>query len=338
MASVLKERREERRHYVLEKCEQVCKMTCLRQHWYTSEVFVGAMNRMFDPSPPIRTEELDYIITRHPKYNAIGDVENSIGFYSQRRQMKSLVAKGAARRKFRFYWCGNKGECPKVMKRWYETLDKHSFCSGRVVRALKLDFDEESKMVHMDICNESLDSTVPKKSEMVMEEENEPLTRVETEDVLKDGKEEQNSVFLVATSKEIVSKFESGELSANQWESGPYKKMFGMEGNESSLDESMNNILEKLEQCISGNFIGTVDNFDRESDLVFMTGFAISRIRMKCTYLAVALESALHSFYKKEKKTWQQCCEESIAVMEDIPMGMSPIIRWRTVMDWFASF
>ena len=83
--------------------------------------------------------------------------------------------------------------------------------------------------------------------------------------------------------------------------------MFGMEGNESSLDKSINNMLEKLEQCISGNFIGTVENFDRESDLVFMTGFAISRIRMKCTYLAVALESALHSFYKKEKKTWQQC-------------------------------
>ena len=97
-------------------------------------------------------------------------------------------------------------------------------------------------------------------------------------------------------------------------------------------------MLEKLEQCVSGNFIGTVENFDRESDLVFMTGFAVSQIRMKCTYLAVSLESSLHSFYKKEKKTWQQCCEESIAVMEDIPMGISPIIRWRTVMDWFASF
>eukprot|EP00957_Ditylum_brightwellii_P025445 1923998-Ditylum_brightwellii.AAC.1 len=68
---------------------------------------------MFDPSPPIRTDELDYIITRHPKYNAIGNQENSIGLFSQWRQMKSLVAKDAARWKFRFYWCGSKGECPK---------------------------------------------------------------------------------------------------------------------------------------------------------------------------------------------------------------------------------
>eukprot|EP00957_Ditylum_brightwellii_P209548 15362223-Ditylum_brightwellii.AAC.1 len=97
-------------------------------------------------------------------------------------------------------------------------------------------------------------------------------------------------------------------------------------------------MLEKLEQCMSGNFIGTVDNFERDSDLAFMTGFAQSQIRMKCTYLTGALESALYSFYKKKQKTWQQYYEESIAVMEDIPMGISPIIRWRTVVYWFASF
>ena len=85
MACVLKERREERRQYVLEKFERVCKMTCLRWHWYTSEAFVSAMNWMFDPSPPIRTEELDCIVTRNPKYNAIGNLENSIGLYSQRK-------------------------------------------------------------------------------------------------------------------------------------------------------------------------------------------------------------------------------------------------------------
>eukprot|EP00957_Ditylum_brightwellii_P141388 10772899-Ditylum_brightwellii.AAC.1 len=75
-----------------------------------------------------------------------------------------------------------------------------------------------------------------------------------------------------------------------------------------------------------------------ESDLVFMTGFAQSQIRMKCMYLTVALENALYSFYKKKRKTWQQYYKESIAVMEDIPMGICPIIRWRTVVDWFASF
>eukprot|EP00957_Ditylum_brightwellii_P044041 3342097-Ditylum_brightwellii.AAC.1 len=77
MVCVLKERREERRQYILEKFE-----------------------RMFNPSPPIRTEELDFIVNKHPKYNAIGNQENSIGLYSQRMQMKSLVAKGAARQKF----------------------------------------------------------------------------------------------------------------------------------------------------------------------------------------------------------------------------------------------
>eukprot|EP00957_Ditylum_brightwellii_P079309 6030348-Ditylum_brightwellii.AAC.1 len=90
-------------------------MTCLRRHWYTSKVFIDAINQMFNPSPLVRIEELDFIITRHPQYNAIGDQENNIGLYSQRRQMKSFVAKGAARQKYRFYWCGNEGECPKVM-------------------------------------------------------------------------------------------------------------------------------------------------------------------------------------------------------------------------------
>eukprot|EP00957_Ditylum_brightwellii_P058740 4453884-Ditylum_brightwellii.AAC.1 len=57
-----------------------------------------------------------------------------------------------------------------------------------------------------------------------------------------------------------------------------------------------------------------------------MTGFAQSQIRMKCTYLTVAPESALYSFYKKERKVWQECCEEFILVMQDIPMGICPII------------
>eukprot|EP00957_Ditylum_brightwellii_P058236 4416162-Ditylum_brightwellii.AAC.1 len=97
-------------------------------------------------------------------------------------------------------------------------------------------------------------------------------------------------------------------------------------------------MVEKLEQCMSGHFIGTIGNFESESDLAFMTGFAQSWIRMKCTYLTLALESTLYSFYKKKRKTWQQCCKESIAVMEHIPMRICPIIRWRTVMGWFASF
>eukprot|EP00957_Ditylum_brightwellii_P063628 4830029-Ditylum_brightwellii.AAC.2 len=63
-----------------------------------------------------------------------------------------------------------------------------------------------------------------------------------------------------------------------------------------------------------------------------------SLIGMKYTYLTVALGSALYSFYEKGRKTWQEYCEESIVVMQNIPMGIYPIIRWKTVMDWFAHF
>eukprot|EP00957_Ditylum_brightwellii_P111006 8465803-Ditylum_brightwellii.AAC.1 len=44
----------------------------------------------------------------------------------------------------------------------------------------------------------------------------------------------------------------------------------GMKGKESKLDD----ISEKLEQYMSRNFIGVVDNFEMESDLYFITGFA----------------------------------------------------------------
>eukprot|EP00957_Ditylum_brightwellii_P060336 4581933-Ditylum_brightwellii.AAC.1 len=113
MAGVKKEEIKERQHYVVEKFECVFKLTYLRCHWYTSEVFVDAISRMFNPSPPIRTDELDYIPTRHPKYNTISNQENNIGLYSQRRQMKSLFVKGSARQTYRFYWCGNEGEYPQ---------------------------------------------------------------------------------------------------------------------------------------------------------------------------------------------------------------------------------
>eukprot|EP00957_Ditylum_brightwellii_P155818 11862130-Ditylum_brightwellii.AAC.1 len=113
MVCVLKERSKERKHCVLENFERVCKLTCLRHHWYILEVFVDAFNQLFNLSPQIRTDELDFIITRHPKYNSISNQENNISVYSQWRQMKSLVAKGAARWKYRFYWCGNKGESPQ---------------------------------------------------------------------------------------------------------------------------------------------------------------------------------------------------------------------------------
>eukprot|EP00957_Ditylum_brightwellii_P103067 7854467-Ditylum_brightwellii.AAC.1 len=84
----------------------------------------------------------------------------------------------------------------------------------------------------MDICKENVYNVITKESKTVMEEKNEGLPKVEMEDILTGAKEELNPFSLVANSKEILSKFESGDLSGNQWDSGLYKNFFGMEGND----------------------------------------------------------------------------------------------------------
>eukprot|EP00957_Ditylum_brightwellii_P046363 3519098-Ditylum_brightwellii.AAC.1 len=210
MADVKKKGIKERQCYVVENLECVCKLTCLWHHWYTLEVCVDAINLMLNPSPLIRTDELHYLLTRHPKYNAISDQENNIGLYTQRRKMKSLVAKGAARRKYRFYWCGNKGEYPQVMDQCYKKLDESSFSSCRGVRALNNDFDEEYKMENIDISKENSDNVIMKECEVVVEEENEGVPKVEMEEVLTGAKEKGYPLSVLANLKEILSKFESG--------------------------------------------------------------------------------------------------------------------------------
>eukprot|EP00957_Ditylum_brightwellii_P008900 673900-Ditylum_brightwellii.AAC.2 len=70
--------------------------------------------------------------------------------------------------------------------------------------------------------------------------------------------------------------------------------------NEDSLDVTINNMLIMLEQSITGNFIGVVDNFEKDYGIDYMPVTAQTMIQMKCTYITVTLKSALHHCYRKE--------------------------------------
>jgi len=59
----------QREKYVWELFQRVCKLTILRRHWFTSEVFVDAINQRFDVSPEVTKTELDCIVSRHPQYD-----------------------------------------------------------------------------------------------------------------------------------------------------------------------------------------------------------------------------------------------------------------------------
>ena len=74
----------------------------------------------------------------------------------------------------------------------------------------------------------------------------------------------------------------SSKVSVNPWDSTEYQKLFGMREGEETLDESIDNMLNKLEQGISGDFIGVVHNFEQHSDVEFITTYAQTRVRIKC--------------------------------------------------------
>eukprot|EP00957_Ditylum_brightwellii_P049296 3740356-Ditylum_brightwellii.AAC.1 len=64
-----------------------------------------------------------------------------------------------------------------------------------------------------------------------------------------------------------------------------------------------------------------------------MAVYSQSRVRMKCIYLTIALESAIKGFYLKERIQWSKCCKKSANVLKDIPLGFTPIVWPRTIMD-----
>eukprot|EP00957_Ditylum_brightwellii_P059751 4536042-Ditylum_brightwellii.AAC.1 len=188
--------------------------------------------------------------------------------------MKSLVAKGAERWNYRFYWYGNKGEYHQGMDQWHKKLDISSFSFSCGVGSLNSEFDNEYKKVYMEVSKKQTDKMLKKEIEVVIKQKSVGVLREETKVVIK-----EKTVGVNKEETEEVLKEETEEI---------------------------NPATVHLEQHMSGNFIGVVDNFERESDL--------------------------------ERKTWQECCEESIIVMQDIPMGICPIIRWRTAMNWVAHF
>eukprot|EP00957_Ditylum_brightwellii_P069379 5266443-Ditylum_brightwellii.AAC.1 len=119
----------------------------------------------------------------------------------------------------------------------------------------------------------------------------------------------------------------------NPWKINECKTLFGMKSSERSLGETLNEILDVLENGMSGNFVGVVLKFENESDIEHMTAYVQSRVWMKSTYLTIAIECTLDYNYRKQQMIWSECCQKSIDKMQHIPMGLKPIVRSQTVMD-----
>ena len=277
----------EREKLVWEFFQGVCCLINLHKHWFTSEVFVDAINWRFDISPEVTKTELDCIVSRHPQYDEFCRCKNDVGLYTQKRQMKNMHSNDGKRRKYRFYWCGNKKENPPDMESWYCRVDEFSFLSRRV----------------------------------------KPL--YDSSDIEVNDDDDCTGVDLMIGSSKV---------SVNPWDSTEYQKLFGMREGEETLDESIDNMLNKLEQGISGDFIGVVHNFEQHSDVEFMTTYAQTRVRIKCMYLSIALESALEGYYQKKKINWTNCCENAVSVLKDVPLESCSIVRCKSVMEWFVKF
>mmetsp|Transcript_24440 Transcript_24440/g.35490 ORF Transcript_24440/g.35490 Transcript_24440/m.35490 type:complete len:361 (+) Transcript_24440:629-1711(+) len=125
----------EREAYVQNLFNGVCRLACMRRHWFTNEVFIHAMNHRYKPSPEVKKEELERIIKKHPEYDAISSNENKLGLYSQKKKMANLHVKDGKRCMYRFFWCCNKDEHPPSMDSWSSEIDENSFISRRVREA-----------------------------------------------------------------------------------------------------------------------------------------------------------------------------------------------------------
>ena len=125
----------EREAYVQNIFNGVCRLACMRRHWFTSEVFIDAMNHRYKPSPEVKKEELERIIKKHPEYDAISSSQNKLGLYSQKKKMANLHVKDGKRCMYRFFWCCNKDEHPPCMDSWSSEIDDNSFVCRRVGEA-----------------------------------------------------------------------------------------------------------------------------------------------------------------------------------------------------------
>eukprot|EP00957_Ditylum_brightwellii_P077698 5904327-Ditylum_brightwellii.AAC.1 len=109
--------------------------------------------------------------------------------------------------------------------------------------------------------------------------------------------------------------------------------MYGARDDETNLDVTISNILEGLERGMRGDFVGLVDNFETESNIIHMWSSSQSRIRMKCIYLTVTLEHALVSYHKKEAVRFCDLCDNAVEYLKEIPLGLTPVSNGRVIMN-----
>eukprot|EP00957_Ditylum_brightwellii_P152824 11632810-Ditylum_brightwellii.AAC.1 len=114
-------------------------------------------------------------------------------------------------------------------------------------------------------------------------------------------------------------------IPTNPWDSKECDMFYGMRQNESGLNVTIHALMDQLKQGISSNFVGLVEIFENEDDNRCMTVHAQSRIRLKCIYLSVALESALEGFYANEVTLWIKCCEKAADTLKCVPLGLPAI-------------
>ena len=146
-----------------------------------------------------------------------------------------------------------------------------------------------------------------------------------------------NKEGFVVEDGEMVEVTKLEKVSTDPWDSRIYKKLYGaLEGKD--IGESINEMLDVLEEGLKGNYRSCVLDFTEESDISFVTKHAILRVHHKCMYLSYALECAYEKYKQKTAVFWKDCCRRAVNELEHLPMGLDPVKDPRTVERWFVDF
>eukprot|EP00957_Ditylum_brightwellii_P077628 5899705-Ditylum_brightwellii.AAC.1 len=62
-----------------------------------------------------------------------------------------------------------------------------------------------------------------------------------------------------------------------------------------------------------------------------MSKHAKASIHQKCQYLPEALDNALAKYPCMDGMLWEECCQQAVAALADIPMCLEPVKMGRTV-------
>ena len=147
----------------------------------------------------------------------------------------------------------------------------------------------------------------------------------------------EGNVEEVAKDK-VKNKIEKGELSLNPWESTDYKRRFDVKENEKNVSVSINNMLDTLEMGMLGKYKEVIIGFKQDKDILLMSKHAKASIHQKCQYLTAALENALAKYPCMDGISWEECCQQAVEVLADIPMCLKPLKMGRTVQRWLSEF